>query len=108
MTKDSLQPRVLMIQGVLMIQETRGIARADPMRDPLSKSALARPRSLRGNQTEATFAHEGYAPASPMPSRSRHPKKVATPRAAAVSAVKMDHQTTAASGAIRAPTLSAK
>jgi hypothetical protein len=52
MTKDSLQPRVL------MIQETKGIARADPMRDPLSESALARPRSLRGNQTEATFAHE--------------------------------------------------
>src|SRR3954468_16099111 len=102
MTKDSLQPRVL------MIQETKGIARADPMRDPLSKSALARPRSLRGNQTEATLAHEGYAPASPRQSRGGDPKKVAPPRAAAGRPVKMDHQTTAASGAIRAPTLSAK
>jgi len=58
------------------------------MRDPLSKRPLASPHSVRKNQTAVTFAQE---------------RKVATLRAAAVSAVKIDHPTTAMSREIRAP-----
>ena len=80
---------------VAISQATSGNERAAPMREPLSKMLDARPRSLSGNHFEATLAIDGYAPASPTPSSRRQPNRVANPRAAEVSAVNADHQTTA-------------
>ena len=51
--KEALQPKLAISQA------TNGRDNAEPIREPLSKMLLARPRSLRGNQLAATFAHEG-------------------------------------------------
>src|SRR6516164_3343668 len=92
---------------VAISQATSGNDRAAPIREPLSKMLEARARSLFVNHFEATFAIDGYAPASPTPRSNRQPNSAVNPRAVAVSAVKMDHQTTATASEMRAPTRSA-
>jgi hypothetical protein len=67
---------------------------------------VAKARSCLGNHSETTLALEGYAPASPIPSKSRNANSDANPRARAVAAVKMDHYTTATEYIRRAPSLS--
>jgi len=52
-TNDVLQPKLPISQA------TSGKDSAEPMREPLSKMLLAKPRSLRGNQLAVTLANEG-------------------------------------------------
>ncbi len=58
------------------------------------------------NHWLTSFAHDGYAPASPTPSSRRQPNMPATLEENAVTAVKSDHQPTASGSAMRAPTRS--
>ena len=51
--KEARQPKLA------ISQVTSGRDSAEPMREPLSKMLLARPRSLRGNQLAVTLAQEG-------------------------------------------------
>src|ERR687886_43466 len=85
---------------------TMGSDRAVPTRAPESKMLVAKARSCLGNHSETTLALDGYAPASPTPSRSRKANSEVNPRARAVAAVKTDHQITATEYISRAPSLS--
>ncbi|POM18263.1 hypothetical protein CSX04_06566 [Burkholderia cepacia] len=99
-TNDPRQPTIEISHA------TSGSDSAEPTREPLSKMLLASPRSLRGNQLNATFANDGIAAASPTPSISRTPTSCARPRAAPVATVNTDHQPTASARLTRTPTLS--
>jgi hypothetical protein len=85
---------------------TNGRERAVPAVEPLLKIEQARPRSVRGNQLNATLAKAGWDADSPRPSISRMAMNCVTLRAKPVAAVNIDHQPTATVSATRTPTLS--
>src|SRR6185312_13422595 len=87
-------------------QVTRGIDSAVPRVEPLLKMEQARPRSVRGNQLNATLAKDGWDAASPRPSINRMAMNWTTLRAMLVAAVNIDHQPTARVSAMRTPTRS--
>ena len=72
---------------------TKG-ATAPPIDDPLSKRAVARPRSRFGNHSETAFVAAGQLADSPAPSRKRNPAKLRRPLAAAVAIETIEYQAT--------------
>src|SRR5262245_9087786 len=71
-----------------------GGASAPPISEVVVIAPRARPRSGGGNQWVTTRAAFGNAPASPAPKRKRMSTSDDQPKAAPVSAVKIDQQTT--------------
>ena len=66
-------------------RESGNGAIAPPMDDPLSKSAVANPRSLFGNHSDTALVAAGQFADSPAPSRNRKKAKLCKPRASGVS-----------------------
>ena len=58
---------------------------APPIDEPLSKSAVANPRSLFGNHSDTALVAAGQFADSPAPSKNRKKEKLYRPRASGVS-----------------------
>src|SRR2546425_1879998 len=58
---------------------------APPTDEPLSKSAVANPRSLLGNHSDTALVAAGQFADSPAPRRNRNKAKLRRPRAKGVS-----------------------
>ena len=79
---------------------------APPTEDPLSKNAVANPRSRLGNHSETAFVAAGQFADSPAPSKKRNPAKLRKPVASEVSIETTEYQTTATVNPRRVPTRS--
>src|ERR1700745_1707473 len=69
-------------------------AMAPPMEEPLSKKAVANPRSCLGNHSETALVAAGQFPDSAAPRKKRKPRKDKKPRAKGVSRETREYQAT--------------
>src|SRR5205814_8533064 len=74
--------------------KTRNGAMAPPMDEPLSKSAVASPRSRFGNHSETAFVAPGQFADSPAPSRKRNAAKLRKPVASEVRTETTEYHST--------------
>src|SRR5262245_11163070 len=81
---------------------------APPMEDPLSKSAVASPRSRFGNHSDTALVAPGQFADSPAPSKKRNPAKLYQPLASEVSIETIEYQVTDSVNPRRVPIRSIK
>src|SRR6266481_798644 len=86
--------------------KTRKGATAPPIEDPLSNSAVARPRSRFGNHSETALLAPGQLADSPAPSKKRNTVKLESPLASDVSSETIEYQVTLIVSPRRVPTRS--
>src|SRR5215469_8306605 len=67
---------------------------APPTDEPLSKKAVASPRSCFGNHSETALVAAGQLADSDAPSKKRKPQKLKKPLAAAVATDTSEYETT--------------
>src|SRR5215471_21599955 len=67
---------------------------AAPIEEPLSKSAVANPRSCFGNHSDTAFVAPGQFADSPAPSKKRKTAKLRQPVANGVKIETIEYQTT--------------
>src|SRR5690349_19880724 len=81
-------------------------ATAPPMDEPLSKNAVANPRSSFGNHSDTALVAAGQLPDSPAPSKERKPAKLYIPFAKDVAIATSEYQATVKLRPRRVPTTS--
>ena len=83
-------------------------AMAPPTDDPLSKSAVANPRSRLGNHSDTALVAPGQLADSPAPNRNRNVAKLYNPRADDVAMATREYAITERVKPLRVPTRSFK
>src|SRR2546421_6743751 len=88
------------------IQSTTTGAMAAPIDEPLSNSATAQPRSLRGNHSLTALVAPGQLADSPNPSKKRNEISDLNPTVSDVSAATIEYHVTLVISPTRVPTRS--
>src|SRR6266576_6743282 len=81
-------------------------AMAPPTEEPLSKSAVANPRSCFGNHSATAFVAAGQFADSPAPSKKQKPAKLYSPRATEVAIETIEYHATVRLNPRRVPVTS--